>query len=375
MNSRPTWIEIDLNALVHNFKEVKQRIGPKVGIMAVVKAQGYGHGIVQISKALEKEGVNYFGVTSPSEAFLLRREGVKLPILILGPTILEEASEIIDKDITQTICTRETAFVLAGICKRAKKRLKVHIEVDTGMGRTGVFYERLPNLMKELVKIRQLNVEGIFTHFSTADEEDKSFTRQQIERFQGVLEGLEEAKIDIPLKHVANSAGLLDFPEGYFNMVRPGLALYGIYPSAYVSRDLKLQPVMSLKSRVIYIRRVPKGAPVSYGKTYITEKETTLAILPIGYKDGYNRLLSNQGEVLIRDRRVRIAGRVCMDQTIIDVGDVSGIKVGDEVVLIGSQGKERITVEEIAERINTVPHEVLCRIAERVPRVYLGEKI
>lgn len=371
MNSLSTWAEIDLAALVHNFKEIKKRVGQEVGVMAIVKAQGYGHGIVQVSRVLEEEGVNYFGVTSPQEAFLLREGGIKSSILILGPTMLDQAKEIIEKDITQTICTKEMAHTLAGECKRLKKRLKVHIEVDTGMGRTGVPYQRALKLIEEVIKIPELEAEGIFTHFSTADEEDKSFTREQIKRFKEVLEKLGEEKIDIPFKHAANSAGVLNFPEGYFNMVRPGLALYGIYPSGYISRSLDLHPVMSLKSEVIYLKRVSKGATISYGKTYVTNKNTTIAILPIGYKDGYNRLLSNKGEVILKGKRVRIAGRVCMDQTIIDVGEVPDVKVGDEVVLIGKQGRERVSVEEIAKKVDTVPHEVVCRIAERVPRIYL----
>ena len=371
MSSSSTWAEIDLDALVHNFKEIRKKVGPDVGVMAIVKAQGYGHGMVQVSRVLEKEGINYFGVTSPSEAFLLRKEGIKSPILILGPTMLDQAKEIISKNITQTICTKEMALVLQGECKKLKKRFKVHIEVDTGMGRTGVPYQRALKLIKKVVKIPELEVEGIFTHFSTADEEDKSFTKEQIKRFKGVLEKLEGEGIDIPVRHAANSAGVLSFPESYFNMVRPGLALYGIYPSEYVSRSLDLHPVMSLKSKVIYLKKVKKGATISYGKTYVTNKNTTIAILPIGYEDGYNRLLSNKGEVIIRGQRVRIAGRVCMDQTIIDVGEVSDVKVGDEVVLIGKQGQERVSVEEIAKRVNTVPHEVVCRIAGRVPRIYL----
>ena len=374
MDSQSTWAEIDLGALVHNFKEVKKKVGPDVGVMAIVKAQGYGHGMVQVSRPLEKEGVNYFGVTSPSEAFSLRKEGIKSSILILGPTMLEEIEKIIKKDITQTICTKEMALVLQGECKKLKKRFKVHIEVDTGMGRTGVPYQRALKLVKEVAKIPELEVEGIFTHFSTADEENKSFTKEQIKRFKEVLEKLEGEGIDIPLRHAANSAGVLNFPESYFNMVRPGLALYGIYPSEYVSRSLDLHPVMSLRSKVIYLKRVKKGATISYGKTYVTGTDTTIAILPIGYEDGYNRLLSNKGEVIIKGKRVRIAGRVCMDQTILDVGEVPGVKVGDEVVLIGKQGKEKVSVEEITKRVNTVPHEVVCRIAERVLRIYTRGK-
>ena len=374
MDSQSTWAEIDLDALVHNFKEIRKKVGPDVGVMAIVKAQGYGHGMVQVSRPLEKEGVNYFGVTSPSEAFSLRKEGIKSSILILGPTMLGEIGKIIKKDITQTICTKEMALVLQGECKKLKKRFKVHIEIDTGMGRTGVPHQRALKLIKEIIKIPELEVEGIFTHFSTADEENKSFTKEQIKRFKEVLEKLEGEGIDIPLRHAANSAGVLNFPESYFNMVRPGLALYGIYPSEYVSRSLDLHPVMSLKSKVTYLKRVKKGATISYGKTYVTDKDTTIAILPIGYEDGYNRLLSNKGEVIIKSKRVRIAGRVCMDQTILDVGEVPDVKVGDEVVLIGKQGKEKVSVEEIAKRVNTVPHEVVCRIAERVPRIYTRGK-
>jgi len=373
MGIQSTWAEVNLNALIHNFKEIKKKVGPDVGVMAIVKAQGYGHGMVQVSKVLENEGVNYFGVTSPSEAFFLRREGIKSSILILGPTMLDQAKKIIEKDIIQTICTKEIALALQGECKELKKRLKVHIEVDTGMGRTGVPYQRALKLIKEVVKIPELKVEGIFTHFSTADEEDKNFTKEQLRRFKEILEKLEKEGINIPLRHAANSAGVLNFPESYFNIVRPGLILYGIYPSEYVSRSLDLHPVMSLKSKVIYLKRVSKGATISYGKTYVTDKDTTIAILPIGYEDGYNRLLSNKGEVIIKGKRVRIAGRVCMDQTILDVGEVPDVKVGDEVVLIGKQGKERVSVEEIAKKVETVPHEVVCRIAERVPRIYLNE--
>jgi alanine racemase len=367
---RPTWAEIDLDAIAHNLEEIKRRVGPSVKIMAIVKADGYGHGAVQVAGVSSQAGVDYLGVATLEEAIELREAEFRLPILVLDTILPRCAKTVIDYDLTQTICTRELALKLSEWAKKSNKSVKVHIEVDTGMGRLGIPPERAVDFIEELSELENLYAEGIFTQFALADQPDDGFNEAQIAKFRRVLRELQSRGIDIPLKHAANSAAILEFPQSFFNMVRPGLALYGLYPSSCVKRSMCLKPAMSLRTKVAYLKKVPSGTPISYGRTYITKAETTIATLPVGYGDGYNRLLSDIGRVVIKGKLASVVGRVCMDQIMVDVGNIPEVKIGDEVILMG----RAISVEEIAQKIQTIPYEVVCMISKRVPRIYKGRK-
>lgn len=373
-SSRPTWAEIYLGAIAHNIGEVRRKVGKKVRILGVVKADGYGHGAIFISRAILQAGADCLGVASLDEARELRGAGLKSPILIFGSSLPEETEEIVRHNLTATVCTEEFTSSLARIGKERgqARKIKVHIEVDTGMGRVGVYFKMAVDFIKRVAENEDLEIEGIYTHFPSADEEDKAFSLTQIERFQQVLACLEREGIHIPFKHMANSAAILSLPESYCNLVRPGLLLYGLYPSLKMKKKLDLRPALSLKTKIVYLKKTPPGRPISYGRTYITKRETVIATLPVGYGDGYSRFLSNKGEVLMRGRRAPIRGQICMDQMLVEVGHIPGAKVGEEVVLIGKQGQESIAVEEIAERIGTVPHEIVSRLGKRVPRIYSG---
>jgi len=363
---RPTWVEIDLNALEYNFRQIRSFIRPKTKIMACVKADAYGHGAVPVSKRLASLGVDYLGVASIDEAIMLRKEKIRTPILVLGMVLPTYTSPLFKYDIAQTVCTRELAQALNQQSKYYKKPAKIHLKVDTGMGRLGFAYLEAFDFIKEIAKLKFLRIEGIFTHFPSADC-DAAFTRHQIDIFNKLIQRLERAGICIPLQHAANSMGILHYQNSHFNLVRPGLILYGIYPRQGLK--VKLKPVLSLKSRIVFTKRVPKGQGISYGHSYFTKKDTTIVTLPIGYGDGYPRILSNKADVLIAARRFKISGKICMDHVLVDVGD-ERVGTGDEVVLIGSYGKERIGSQELARLAETISYEILCGIGSRVPRVY-----
>jgi len=370
---RPTWAEIDLGAVAHNVREVRKKIGKKVRILGVVKADAYGHGVIPVSQAILAAGVSYLGVAGLDEALELREAGLKAPILIFGSSLPEEAEKIVKHNLTATVCTEEFASSLA--CLEGKgvqgQKIKVHVKVDTGMGRVGIYFEEATDFIRKLGKEKSLEIEGIYTHFPSADEEDNPFSLVQIERFKEVFGRLGRAGTDIPLKHMANSAAILNLPESYFDLIRPGLLIYGLYPSLAMKKSLNLRPALTLKTKIVYLKKTPSGRTISYGRTYVTGRETVIATLPVGYGDGYSRSLSNKGEVLVRGKRAPVRGRICMDQTMVEVGHIPGVKVGDEVILIGNQNEERITVEEIAEWIGTVPHEIVSRLGKRVGRVYI----
>ncbi|MFY9139959.1 MAG: alanine racemase [Thermacetogeniaceae bacterium] len=373
---RPVWAEIDLDALKNNVQEMRRITDQNAQLMAVVKANGYGHGIEQIARTALESGANWLGVALLEEALLLRDKGITAPILILGYTPVDDAVEVINHDISQTIFTVEDARAFAAAAHRLGKKAKVHIKIDTGMGRLG-FSPQGDTLdkIRNLSQLPDLDIEGIFTHFATADESDKAFAEEQFMRFQQLLKQLAAHHIYFKWRHCANSAAVIDLPYTHLDLVRPGIALYGYYPSPYVNRALvKLLPVMSLKARVSFVKEVPKGCSISYGRKYIAKKKTLIATIPLGYGDGYSRLLSNQGEVLIRGKRAPVVGRVCMDQLMVDVGHIHDVQQGDEVVLLGRQEGEEITADELAEKLGTISYEILCMISERVPRVYLCNK-
>ena len=364
---RPTWAEVDLSAFDFNYRQTKKIINKKTKVMAVVKCDAYGHGLLPVAKRLVRLGADYLGVASIDEAIILRKNKITLPILILGNILNKDIEAVLKYNLTQTISGYQLALKLNQKARRIGKIIGVHIKVDTGMGRLGILYREAFRFIQKVNQLSNLKTEGLFTHFPCADC-DPEFTHYQIDILRQLINELEKSGIKIPLCHAANSMGIISYPQSHFDLVRPGLMLYGIYPRPGL--NIKLKPVMSLKTRIIYLKRMPPGQGISYGRNYITKKETNVVILPIGYGDGYPRNLSNRADVLIKGRRFMISGAVCMDQIMVDVGDL-GVKVGEEAVLIGSQGKNCIRTEELAQLSETIPYEIVCGIGSRVPRIYL----
>ncbi|MFC1644222.1 alanine racemase [Candidatus Omnitrophota bacterium] len=371
-NYRPTWAEIDLDAVRHNLDCMRNLIGTGVEIMAVVKANAYGHGICQVSHALVADGVSYLGVATVDEALNLRGSGIDTPVLVLGSVLEEEAKVAAQNNITLTLCDPGILRVLAAIAKKTSLRPKVHIKVDTGMGRIGVWHKDAIGFIREVYSDKEIDLEGIYTHFSSAGR-DRMVTRLQIASFEKVLEDVDSSGIDIRYKHAANSIAVVDWKKSHMNLVRPGILLYGVYPKESFRRAFRLEPVMNLKTRIVHLKDTPPGRAISYGRTYITQKRTKIATIPIGYADGYGRILSNKAEALVNGQYVRIVGMVTMDQTLLDVGHIKDVGVGDEVVLIGKQGQSEVLIEKIAKLAGTIPYEILSAITDRVPRVYKGQ--
>lgn len=376
---RPTWAEIDLGALTHNINKIRTNIGPQTQILAMVKADAYGHGVIEVVKTLlaekesKKPAVAMLGVALIEEGIQLREAGFKdIPILLLGSIYpFENFKQVIKYNLTPTICSLIAAQSLAKAAQCVHKKVKIHIKIDTGMGRIGISPYTSFSLIEKIADMETLEVEGVYTHFPAADT-DQDFTERQISDFNKILKKLEEANTKIPVRHMANSVAILKYRTSHFNLIRPGLAIYGLAPFPAAFKQIELKPVMKLKTKVIYLKKVPIRASISYGRTFITKRESIIATIPIGYADGYNRLLSNKGEVLIHGQRAPIVGRVCMDMCMIDVTDIPKIKIGDEVVLIGEQGNQSITAEEIANKTGTISYEVVCMISKRVPRVYVN---
>lgn len=366
---RPTWAEVDLKAIEHNFKQVQRRLGKGMKIMSVVKANAYGHGTVEVSAVLEKMGVDYLGVATTDEAMRLRDRGIEAPVLILGSVLPEEAKPAVENNITLTLCNEELLHELKHLTKSGLKP-RVHIKVDTGMGRLGVWHEDAPEFVKKVAKEGGITIEGIYTHFSSAGRDD-FFTQYQIEAFEKLVKEIEKHWIKIPLKHAANSIATVDFKRSHLNLVRPGLVIYGMYPKHTFPKLINLKPAISFKTRVVFIKDMPAGRSVSYGRTYITQRHSKIATLPVGYADGYNRGLSNKADVLIRGHRAPVIGKVTMDQTMVDITNIKGVKIGDEVVLIGKQGREEIRPEKLARMAGTIAYELVCSISSRVPRQYV----
>lgn len=365
---RPTWAEVDLGAVIYNYKQVRRLVGASVKIMPVVKANAYGHGTVEISTVLEKMGADYLGVATTDEAIRLRDHGIKTPILILGQVLPREVKPAVERGVTLTLSGDELLGAIRAATRHGIKA-KVHIKIDTGMGRIGIWHEEAINFIKNLAQDKSVAMEGIYTHFASAGRDD-FFTNYQIESFEKLLSKLEDFDINIPLRHAANSIATVDFKRSYQNLVRPGLIIYGMYPKHTFHKLIKLKPALSLKTRIVFIKSTPPGRSISYGRSYITQKYTRIATLPIGYADGYARNLSNKAEVLVRGRRAPVVGRVTMDQTMIDVGHIRNARIGDEVVLIGRQGRDEIRTEKLARLAGTIAYETVCSISNRVPRIY-----
>ncbi|RJX29136.1 MAG: alanine racemase [Dethiobacter sp.] len=369
---RPTWVEIDLSNLAFNVREFRQFLPDAVKLMAVVKADAYGHGAYEVAGIALEEGASMLGVASLEEGAVLRQKGIKAPILILGYTDPQQNLSLLKMQLTPTVFNWESAYSLSQQARDQGKRAAIHVKIDTGMGRLGLSDPRdILNFLEKVNVLPGIIVEGIYTHFATADERDKSFARHQLHLFNTVLSVCKERMIKIPLKHTANSAATMELPEAHLDMVRVGISLYGYYPSREVTKNkVKLLPVMSLKSRIIFLKKVSAGTSISYGRKYRALNDTTIATVPLGYGDGYNRLLSNSGFMLVKGQKAPIAGKVCMDHTMLDVGEIPFVKEGDEVVAYGRQGHGEINIDEVAGQLGTISYEVLCNIGNRVPKVY-----
>ncbi|MGZ3605272.1 MAG: alanine racemase [Thermodesulfobacteriota bacterium] len=370
-SGRPTVGEVDLGALEFNYWQIRKRIPKGVKLLAVVKADAYGHGAIPVSLKLEKLGVEYLGVAIPEEGVELRKGGVKAPILVLGGIFGEEGDQIFRFRLTPVIFRKDSLKALSREAVRRRKKVKVHLKVDTGMGRLGVPFNLWPDFLEEVKRFPKIEIEGILSHFSMADEE-KDFTQNQWRSFQKAVDMAEEMGITCQCLHMASSATVTALPAYSSKLVRPGIMLYGSYPSPRLRALISLKPVMALKTRIHFLKWVPLGTRISYGGTFTAKRESLIATLPIGYADGYSRRLSNRGEVLIHGRRAPVVGKVCMDFIMVDVTDIPHVSLGDEVVLMGKQGKEQITPEEIADKIDSIPYEVLCSIGKRVRRIYKG---
>lgn len=365
-----TWAEIDLDAIVHNFDIVKNKISPATRLQAVIKANGYGHGAVPIAKTLEGKA-DYFGVAMLDEAVELRNAGIKTPIMLLAYTSPAEFLKMLEYSITATIFTLKDAVKLNYIAASLGIRAKIHIAIETGMGRVGFWDD--DTSINEIIEISQMSnieIEGIFSHFARADELDKGSAISQVNRFEAFTKKLFDNGINVPIRHLYNSAAAIDF-EPRYEMVREGIALYGLYPSDEVSREsLKFKPAMSLKTKVTHVKTVEAGCGISYGHIYTTKCLTKVATLSIGYADGMPRLLSSKGRVLIHGRYAPIIGRICMDQMMVDVTDIPDVIVGDVATVIGKDGDNEILADELATQIGTINYEIVCGITGRVPRVY-----
>jgi len=367
--ARPTSARISLSALSHNFEEVTRRANGRK-VLAVVKANAYGHGLVPVARHLLERGAHMLGVALVEEGRELREAGIEAPILVMGPVFPEQADAVAALRLTPALSNSTVARALDDAARKRSRRIAVHVKIDTGMSRTGVSPEAAPDLIREMSSLEGIIVEGLMTHFADADLRDKAFAAQQMEQFENLIRILTDQGISIPLRHAANSASILDYPRALFTMVRPGLMLYGYDPVEGNASGAVLQPVLSLVTRIFLLKKLPAGTPISYGRTFVTRRESLIATIPIGYADGFSRSLSNCGEALVREARVPVTGRVCMDMTMLDVTDVPGVREGDEVVLIGSSGSERITAADLAVKTGTIPYEVLCGISSRVPRIF-----
>lgn len=369
---------VDLSAILYNMERMYEHIAPETKLMGVIKTDGYGHGAIPIGRELEQLPYVFgFAVATAEEAFSLRQAGLKKPILILGYAFPYAYEALTLQEIRQAVFREDTLTALNTCAGRLGRKAKVHIKVDTGMSRVGIRPdEEGLAFLKKACSLPHIEVEGIFTHFARADERDKTSARTQLSTFCSFVEEAERLTgLVIPLKHCSNSAGILELPEANLSLVRAGITLYGLSPSEEVPKEiLSLRPALSLKSHLVYVKEVEAGTPVSYGGTFVTDKRMRIATVPVGYGDGYPRSLSGKGAVLIRGRRAPILGRVCMDQFMVDVSDIPGVLEGDEVTLIGKDGAEEITMEELGAVSGRFNYELACDLGKRIPRVYYKDK-
>ncbi|MCR4441564.1 MAG: alanine racemase [Peptococcaceae bacterium] len=374
MRTRPVWAEVDLNNIIHNYNQVRRLVGSAIRVMGVVKANAYGHGAVEVAFALDEAGADCFGVAIMNEAVQLREAGVRKPVMVLGWTPACDFERALKHEITLTIFSLEEAEELSRISLKNDKKAFVHIKIDTGMGRLGFRPdERGLEEAARAARLPGLEAEGVFTHLARADEADKTFTRLQVNLFQDFVQEIEKkAGFKFKIKHAANSAAVIDHPEAYFDMVRPGIMLYGLKPSSEVNLGkVELRQALSLRAGVSFVKDVPANVPISYGGRYVTPARSVIASLPLGYADGYSRLLSGRAEVICKGQRLPVVGRICMDQLMVNATALkTGIKQGDVVTLLGGDGDDFISADELARILGTINYEVVCMISSRVPRVY-----
>lgn len=370
MHNRPTRAYIDLKALEHNYLELRKRTDPGAAMMAVVKANAYGHGAREAAGVFEALGCASFGVAIIEEGAQLRQSGIKGQIIVLGGLFPDQADDMLEFGLTPVVFDIMVARALNEAARSRGQVLGMHVKIDTGMGRLGIQPSDIASFFGELKGMENLRVSSLLSHFAESEAQDKSFSRGQLSEFLKAVEEIKGLNIDPGVLEMANSAALVGMKEARLDMARPGIMLYGSYPAENLRDEIKLRPVMQLKTRILHLKEVPAGFTVSYGRRFTTNRPSVIATLPIGYADGVPRRLGNSGEVLIGGRRVPIAGTVCMDLIMVDVTDVPGAKQGDEAVLIGSQGKETITAEEVALKAGTISYEIFCGISARVPRVY-----
>lgn len=373
-SARPAWVEINLDHIAHNISQFKAIAGSKTEIMAVVKADGYGHGAAAVASAALSAGASSLAVAFVEEGVDLRRAGIKAPILLLGYTDPLQFSSLIDYNLTPTVFGYDTALQYSALAEAKGVTLPIHLKVDTGMGRVGLLPDEAVEVIARIYRLPGLQTLGFFTHLAAAEAVDGTYTAEQIKLFNRIIECCGEKGITFKVIHAANSAASINCPDSHYNLMRLGLAMYGLYPSAELnSGPVKLRQAMSFKSRVVLVKKMPPGSSISYGCTYRTTGEALIATIPVGYADGYSRLLSNKGQVLIRGQRAPVVGAICMDHLMVDVTSIPGVRLHDEVVLYGRQGGEEVTVEEAAALIGTVNYELLCAVDKRVSRFYFNE--
>lgn len=370
------YARVDLDAIASNMEKMKQNLCKKTQIMAVIKADGYGHGAVPIAQMLEP--IDYiwgFAVATLDEALVLKNEGIQKPILVLGCVFPDQYLDMLKQDIRMNVYTEEMAEAISQMAFKEGITAHMHVKLDTGMTRLGFpVNDASVETIARIAKMKNISMEGIFTHFAKADEEDKSYTSKQLHEFQWMVEQLKERNITFTYEHCSNSAAIIDVSEANFDLVRAGISTYGLYPSEEVKKEaVRLQPALTLKSHVAFVNQIPSNTPISYGGSYISQKEMTIATIPVGYADGYPRSLSNKGYVLIRGQKAPIVGRVCMDQFMVDVTDIDGVCFGDSVTLIGKDGKEHISVEDLSALSGRFNYEFVCDLGKRIPRVYVRD--
>jgi alanine racemase len=369
---RPTYCQIDLAALRWNFEQVRSIVGPGIKIFSVVKADAYGHGAPEAAAALAEAGSDGFGVATLEEGIELRATGIRSPILVLTAIYPEQLEEFFRHDLTPAVSDLHTLVQLEKLTQKSMRMLRFHLKVDTGMGRLGLLHSEIDSWLPEILKWEALHLGGLFSQLSHAEDAAGEYTQTQIDNFARVIGRLRTAGFNPPLVHLANSAGIIGVPSAHGTMVRPGLMLYGLYPAPEMARRAELRPVLSWRTRILQLKELPVDSSIGYGRTFTTKRKSSIATLPVGYADGYHRSLSNRGAVLVRGKRAPVVGRISMDLTMTDVTDIRGVSQGDEVVLLGKQGDETISADEMAGWAQTNSYEILTSIIARVPRVYLN---
>lgn len=368
-----TLAEIDLDAFRRNLRQVRQRVGPHRALLPVVKANAYGHGIIPISQAALSEGIEGLGVAFVEEGIQLRQAGITQMILVMAGFLPEEAGDLLEYRLTPVVSDPMQLESLGRLIEKVSRPIPIHLKLDTGMGRLGLFEKEVASFIQQACLFEGIEIQGLMSHFADDDLADHHRAEGQVDHFERVRHAIEALGLKVPLLHMANSAAIMGLERAWFNMVRPGIMLYGYSASSTkTAAKVPIQPVMTLKTRILHLKRVPAGTSVSYGRTFTTQRESLIAVLPIGYADGYSRAWSNRGQVLIGGRRVPVVGRVCMDMTLVDVTGLSTVRVGEEAVLIGSQASETLWADELARSLGTIPYEILCAVGQRVPRVYRG---